>query len=373
MPFEERAEADGSKVMDFPAAMLKRLEERAGRVFVEYKLFKSHLFTEAEAPDSSVFTQDQLLLKSGKQAYLLTDHTFKSYPKNFDKGMAPRSIGLKLCNRNFFYESLRPKIIDEKVEMIAKSMQMRVWEWFKTYYLPKSAENGLDSMKLLTWTAKIDPVKHPKHPAVSGGRARGGALPLSCIHFTSFKEFGIDLPSTHPDDPGNLVGPSVTTDKCPIEVRMCFESPREGLGLAGQGSQTGENLVVYNPDSPESFVDVLLHELGHSMGQTVTGGYSLPPKGFASPKSTAEPDPLYGHNGTMGHVYTGKGHSGPHCAYGLTDAQKMLADYGGQAGTCIMFGENSGSDPSSATAGFCPECSDYIKGRDLQDLTAIME
>jgi hypothetical protein len=72
-------------------------------------------------------------------------------------------------------------------------------------------------------------------------------------------------------------------------------------------------------------------------------------------------------------VYIAHGHSGPHCAYGLTDVQKKLGDYGGQAGTCIMFGENSGSDPGSATTGFCPECSDYIKARDLRDLTAEME
>jgi outer membrane protein OmpA-like peptidoglycan-associated protein len=372
MPFEERAEEDGGKVKDFPAAMLKRLEERGGSVFVEYKLFKSHIFTEAEAPDSSVFTKEQMLLKTGKQAYLLTDHTFKSYPENFDKGMAPRSIGLKLCNRNFYYESFDPNLKDKKVEMKTKAMQILVWEWYKAYYLPKSAENGNDSMKLLTWTAKIDPVKNPKHPAVSGGKARSGVLDQNCITFTSLKEIGIELPSAKPDDPGNLVGASVTADKCPIEIRMQFESPREGLGLAGQGAQTGENLVVYNSDSPECFVDVLLHELGHSMGQTVFGS-KKPPKGLPEPKTVSEVDNDYANNGSLGHVYIAHGHSGPHCAYGLTDAQKKMKEYGGQGGTCIMFGENSGSDPSSATTGYCPECSDYIKARDLRDLTAVLE
>ena len=372
MHFEERTEAGGSKATDLTAAMLERLRERAGKVFVEYTLYKAHLFTEAEAPEGSVYTKEQMLLGSGGQAYLLTDHTFKSYPKNFDKGMAPRAIGLKLCDLNFFYESFDPNIIDEIVEMKSKSVQIPVGDWYKALFLPKSAENGQDSMKLLTWTAKIDPAKYPEHPAVSGGKARSGTLSLDCIKFTNIREFGVELPSTRAEDPGHLVGASVTADKCPIEVRMRFESPYVGLGLAGQGAQTGENLVVYNADSPECTVDVLLHELGHSMGQTVFGS-KKPPKGLPKPKTISEVDSKYSSNGTLGHVYTKHGHSGPHCAYGLSDSQKGLNDYSGKGGICILFGENPGYDPSPATAGFCPQCSDYIKARDLRDLTVVLE
>lgn len=372
LSLEERAEADGSKVRDLPAAMLARLQERAGKVFVEYTLYKSHFFAEAEAPESSVFTKDQMLLGSDGQAYLLTDHTFKSYPKNFDKGMAPRAIGLKLCNRNFFYESFDPDLIDECIEMKAITAQVMVGDWYKARYLPKSAENGLDSMKLLTWKAKIDPGRFPNHPAVSGGRVRSGTLSLDCIRFTNISEFGIVLPTALPGDPGNFVGASVTEDECPIEVRMRFESPSEGLGLAGQDAQSGENLVVYDSESPECVVDVLLHELGHSMGQTVFGS-KKPPKGLSKPKTISEVDTLYASNGTLGHIYVGHFHSGPHCAYGLTDAQKGLDSYKGLAGTCIMFGANPGFDPSSATNGFCPQCSDYIRARDLRDLTAVLE
>lgn len=132
------------------------------------------------------------------------------------------------------------------------------------------------------------------------------------------------LSDASPADPGNLVGPADSAEKCPIEVTIEYEGAKEGLGLAGQGAQKGENLVVYNPDSPDSFVDVLLHELGHSMGQTVVSG--------------------------------------------IYDADKGGVGYGNKGGTCIMFGENSGKDPSSATMGFCPLCLDYIKARNLFDL-----
>jgi hypothetical protein len=109
------------------------------------------------------------------------------------------------------------------------------------------------------------------------------------------------------------------------------------------------------------------------MGQTVYSGIYLPPKGLAVPKKTGEADTDYAHNGAKGHVYVGKGHSGSHCAYGLSDLEKASGNYGGKGGTCIMFGENSGSGASLAVTGFCPQCEAYIKSRDLSDLTGLLE
>lgn len=368
MPFEERAMPNGTKVMDFSAGMRDRIKDRLGKGFVEYEVFKSHTFTEAEAPECSVFKSEQLGLSAGKKAYVLTDHTFRSYPKTFDKGMLPRSIGLKLCNRNFFFESRKTKPLRHRYTLNSDSFKVKVTTWYGVYFLPKSAENGLDSVKSFTWKALVNPLTHPDHPGVRGGAARTGVLNSNLIELITTSEFGFKLPSASPDDPGLLAGPAVSDEKCPIEVTIEFEGASAGLGLAGQGAQQGENLVVFNADSPDSFVDVLLHELGHSMGQTVYAGYYDPPKGMVTPKTSAEKDPTYAHNGTNGHTYVEKLHSGSHCSYGLSDAEKTLASYEGQPGTCIMFGENSGKDPSSATTGFCPLCVDYIKGRNLLDL-----
>jgi outer membrane protein OmpA-like peptidoglycan-associated protein len=373
MPFEERVESDGSKVMDFSSGMRERIRERLGKAFVEYELFKSILFDEAAAPECSVFKSEQLDLPAGKKGYVLTDHTFKSYPKNFDRSQSPRSIGLKLCNRNYFFEPGSSQLISRILTLHANTFKFKVKNWYGAFFLPKSAADGQDAVKTFKWKALVDPAKFPGHPGVSGGKARQGALDSACIKLITTSEFEIDLPSGSPTDPGSFAGAAETETHCPIEVEIDFEGADEGLGLAGQGAQTGENLVVYNTSSPDSFVDVLLHELGHSMGQTVFSGYYEAPKGLLMPKETGEDDATYAHNGTKGHVYDEKGHSGSHCAYGLSDVDKARASYGGKGGTCIMFGENSGSGASLATTGFCPQCLDYIKARDLRDLTVELQ
>ena len=373
MAFEERETADGAAVMDFPSGMLSRIKERLGKAYVEYELFKSHAFSEADAPEGAVFKSEQIGLPAGGKGYVLTDHTFKSYPKKFDKGMAPRSIGLKLCNRNYFFESANSLLTSYTLPFTSSTLLVEPFKRNQVFFLPKSAENGLDSVKSLTWKALVDPIAHPKHPGVANGRAREGVLSSTSIKLITTKAFEIELPSLDPMDPGKLVGPNLTAERCPIEVKIKFEGAEEGLGLAGQGAQEGENLVVYNPDSPDSFVDVLLHELGHSMGQTIYSGTYLPPKGYTVPKKSSEDDADYAHNGTKGHVYVGKGHSGPHCAYGLSDLDKALASYSGKPGTCIMFGENSGQGDSLATTGYCPQCEDNIKHRDIHDLSDLLE
>ena len=373
MSFEEKLLPDGTKGVDFHGPMVSRMKERLGKVFVEYEIFKSHLFEEKDAPKGSIYRSEQLGLPADKRGYVLTDHTFKSYPKKFDLGMAPRSIGLKLCHRNFYFESHKTPLISREMVFKSDFYIYDVGAMDKKSFLPISAENGGDAVHSLTWKAKIDPAKHPGHPAVLDGKPRQGKLDSKSVDMITTRMIRIDLPKDSEFSPGNLVGPDVTDAHCPVDVSIKFEGASEGLGLAGQGSQTGENLVVYNPDFPDSFVDVLLHELGHSMGQTVYSGYYLPPKGLSMPKRSTETDPKYAFNGSFGHVYVGNEHSGSHCAYGLSDLDKDSTDYRRKPGICIMFGENSGSGSSSATAGFCPQCEDYIKSRDLRDLSDLLE
>ncbi len=304
----------------------------------------------------------QLGYPAGKKGYVLTDHTFKSYPINFDKGKRPRSIHIKLYNRNFFFESRNMALTIDTYTLTAKNFTVHVTDWYSGYYLPLSAENGLTSIKLLTWRAKIDPAKHPEHPGVKNGSVRSGNLPFDAIKFISVSKIEICLPDTNPDDPGNLVGPRVTANQCPIEVDIEFECAQEGLGMAGQGAQKGELLSCYNSSAREVSIDVLLHEIGHCAGLTVYRGIYKPPEGLLYPKTV---DDVTG--GKRGNAYIGKSHSGSHCAFGLTDLQKSQASFSNLPGTFIMFGENNGKDPSKAK-GFCVECQTYFRARELDDI-----
>jgi len=140
--------------------------------------------------------------------------------------------------------------------------------------------------------------------------------------------------------------------------------------------QAGEIMVVFNADEYQCSIDSLLHELGHSMGLAATGE-NKPAPGMPDCKKTDKPEDIddYKFNGTKGHVYEGHGHVGQHCAYGMSDEDKGKNPYWINSpkihsnGTCIMFGEGKRKGASLATSGFCPQCRDHAKARDLSDLS----
>lgn len=353
---------------DLPAACLARISSLLDPNFLEYKVHMMHTFAEAAAPAGTVFDAAYFPGATRKQ-FVLTDHTFTLYPSSngtWDDGKRPRSVGLRLCDRNFFNDSGTTRVSDDAVTTaFVVDVRTRLRRWM----LPKSGRSGRDAIRRIRWRANIDAAANPGHPAVSGGARRSGQLdPVADVTFNSIRQFTVNLPTDTPTSPGSLVGPTVTPTHCPITLSITFEAADEGLGLAGQGAQSGENLVCYAPAAPQTTMDVLVHEFCHSAGMAVIGG-TTPPPGLATPKTTAQADPDNQDAGsTLGHLYVGHGHSGGHCARGLTDAQKRQANYGNMAATCINFGENSLQDPSARTDKICVTCGDVLRARQLTSI-----
>ena len=192
------------------------------------------------------------------------------------------------------------------------------------------------------------------------------------ITYHRLDKIEIVLPDADPADPGSLVGDEGTVGKCPIHIWTIIEPTSEGLGMAfKEPDGSPGNLFVYNPSSWKPSTDVLLHELGHTMGMCLEDD-NIPPPGFSKPKLVSEIDPIFKGPGTnrKGHLYTGKEHSGAHCAWGMSDRKKRSDDYletGG--GTCVMFGHNDTStNDSLATTGFCDQCRLHIRARNLKDI-----
>ena len=468
---ERDADEGGGKIKDFPTAMLNRIKSRAGDAFFEYQGYKSHIFTEADAPEASVFDSTYFKQRAGSKVYVLTDHTFKAYPKAFDKGKDPRCIYLKLCDKNYYFEPGResPTRITPQTEVKRHEVSLPA----NRYFLPKSAGDGSDAIKQLKWKAVVDKSvcgpaletdfqeenqdgsartfkieetqtgnsitiafdnptfghiatdlssdhkaaidtflaectdpanvrphydkvkikvtgskkdntrrsdradnvmseidkafnahRRPVHPGLDdNGDPLQGTLLVAAVKTVDYKKFAVELPDAADSDPGKFVG-AMSTTQCPIKLTIKYEGAHSGLGLAGSGAQKGENLMVYVATATDCSVDTLLHELGHSMGMTITSGANKNPPGTDMPKSVSEND-----GGSKGNYYTGKGHSGAHCAFGLSDGDKGAASYGGKGGTCIMFGEGPSTGASKATSGFCTTCRTYINARDLRDLT----
>lgn len=176
----------------------------------------------------------------------------------------------------------------------------------------------------------------------------------------------LNLPAGADDQPGNFAGAESATH-CPVSVEIVFEPQHEGLGMAGQGPQTGELLLCVSAAAPLSTADIALHELGHQYGLSKTA-HGLPGLANAKGVAEAETEARYQNVGANGHFYTGKGHSGGHCAWGLTDAQKARATYGGLRGTCIMYGASSLDDGTRTAAGFCVQCADHVRAQHLDRL-----
>jgi hypothetical protein len=213
------------------------------------------------------------------------------------------------------------------------------------------------------------------HPGLDDSQAPvGGDLLLTAIDMTAstYRKMMINLPADTPDDPGSFVGTDTTDTECKINVTVVFEPQHGGRGLAGQGAQKGELLMVYaGAGSALCDTDTMLHELGHQYNMTTYNqAADAHAPGLPKPKSTAEDETVdeYKNVGAKGHYYNAHGHSGSHCAWGLNDTNKALASYGGKGGSCTMFGEGPSLDSRRTVTGFCAQCIDYIRARDLSAL-----
>jgi hypothetical protein len=207
------------------------------------------------------------------------------------------------------------------------------------------------------------------HPGLTdAGAPRSGTLAQACINMgeSTRSEIVLDLPDSSPADPGSLAG-AMSATHCPVKIECYIESHNKALGLC-----TGADvLACFSKAAARVDVCTTLHELGHSYGMTVFVAADRPPAGMARPKTIVQAEPVarYRATGNKGNFYDRHGHSGSHCAFGLTDAEKnnasfQVAGYGGRA-RCIMFGAG-GVDRV-----FCPQCIDLILGTNLKALPVV--
>lgn len=348
---------------DLGAGHRARIDQLLLPCFIEYRVWKDHVFPEAAAPQGTVFTG--AYFGAARKQYVLTDHTFTLYPAAWDNGKRPRSVGLKLCDKNYFNDNGVVNVVHHTFQTPRHRFDMS--GSVGRCVLPFSANDGSQAIKRIRWIAQINAAANPAHPAVHGGAPRSGVLGQADVTFVDITHFEVRLPAgtAAAPGPGAWVGPAGPAT-CPIRVVVEVEGADEALGLSGQGAQQGENLVCYKDAAPQTTVDVVIHEFCHSAGMAALGG-NTPPPGIPQPKTTADVDPDNQCSvSTHGHLYTGHGHSGGHCARGLNDAQKAQGLYGRLPGTCINFGENDLNDPSQRTDLICKTCAIILKARELQ-------
>jgi hypothetical protein len=207
------------------------------------------------------------------------------------------------------------------------------------------------------------------HPGLDdAGRPRTGSLTLDNIDMATAtrRNCVVQLPDANPTDPGSFVGAASAT-KCPVSLDTYIEVHNEALGLCEQA----DVLCVFHKASAAGDVCTTMHELGHSYGMAVYSGHDSPPVGMDMPKKVSENEAVnrYKTNGTKGQTYVGHDHSGSHCAYGLSDAQKAQPSYQtaphGNAAKCVMFGSGG------IVRSFCPQCIDLIRGSKITAIPVV--
>lgn len=139
-------------------------------------------------------------------------------------------------------------------------------------------------------------------------------------------------------------------------------------GIAGKSSGCAIILINRGGEPSDKIAQALLHEIGHSLGQSWSTN--------ANPPAGVRFDRKYLYGSSVTNSRRNRGHQGPHCAFGLPDQYlddsqdyHNLLTNDGLHGSCVMFG---GIGPrtvySEQTRQFCRNCLPTIKAEDLSKI-----
>lgn len=118
-----------------------------------------------------------------------------------------------------------------------------------------------------------------------------------------------------------------------------------------RGVAMGNDYLALREAPSDDMGGTLLHEIGHAIEQAV----AVVPPGLSASEH--------------GRQYTGRGHTGPHCAFGVADAafnagNKTALLLGRTDAQCVMFGESTGSRPVA----FCAKCEPFARAYEIESM-----
>lgn len=123
--------------------------------------------------------------------------------------------------------------------------------------------------------------------------------------------------------------------------------------------------------SPEGIIDTFCHEMGHNLGQAYADKAVDPTYGFDAVNEI--PNMPFPAGVPAGLPYGGLGHTGTHCAFGISASDRQTAVTNGDispyfsSAKCVMYGANDMTSTNSRP--FCDDCLKFIKAIDGSDIT----
>jgi hypothetical protein len=139
-----------------------------------------------------------------------------------------------------------------------------------------------------------------------------------------------------------------------ISIQLEGVGMREPLGAAALG-----DIVIssgFGTIPARALALIIAHEVGHCMGQAY-GGRATPTAGIPLPAEVPG-----------GHIYSGKGHQGYHCANGVLRKDELKYTYAGinAEAVCVMFGQRDQTVDVSFP--FCSFCITYVLAENLSNI-----
>lgn len=313
--------------------------------------------------------KDKLLLIAG-------DHNAPWFRGKFDAAAANGKLGvdLTLCDAQFDAGAKKTPVYG-KASVVLETAEKEVFLDDGKWAFPTSLIDGTDAFVSGKWEA----VNPPK------GKKLAGKLTTEALAIDKAgPSVKVVLPASVDGDPGKLVGDGTGGT---FKIRVTFKV-KAAFGPFGGWSDGAHQMVVLTKVA-DIFNDIVLHELGHNMRQTVGDPDNAPPKGLTVADHA--------------NAYQERGHSGGHCHWGLDAAgathvakqkpdgtteyldlvgdasdaadytklrKKVGTDYQRVFGTCVMYGGTSSrADTAIATESFCEQCLPFIKAASLEDVT----
>jgi hypothetical protein len=323
-------------------------------IFVRYERYKTLAFSESDGPPpaGAWFDGPMMGLPAGRKV-CIGDHNKAHFHAKFDDQKTPLGVHVLVCHKQF--DGGNPAHQSVLTETIAASTHTPTPfppttgtpAWCHTIDIttvtpganvfPKAIQDGADAVRNATWTSL----------ATAGPHAGAhGTVPADHVHVDWVNHRNVVTIKLPPQ------AAAVVDAGAPVRLRYTV---LWALGeYLGESDGKRPNLQLLVDMANTSFNDVMAHELGHTMGAVLK---SVPPGLSAS---------------DHGWKYTGRGHMGPHCAFGAPahtfhDATQDLTGLGAHC-KCIMYGENS-SQGSLSSGHYCEKCVPFLCATALQDIT----
>ncbi len=344
-------QATRPSTMSLPS--LARITASLEEIHVRYEKYKELAFSEADSPPAGAWFDGPMMGLPAGRCVCIGDHNKAHFHAKFDDQKNPVGVHVLLCHTQFDGGKTAHKSTPS--DTISKTTHVKVpfppgaatTAWCheldistvngSANVFPKAIQDGADSVRGATWTSLA-----PTGPAAG----KSGAVPADHVH--------VDWVNNR----------NVVTIKLPADAAACVDAGASvrvsytvlwALGeYLGESDGARPNLQLIAQLANDSTNDVMAHELGHTMGAVLKAA----PPGLSA--------------GDHGWKYTGRGHQGPHCAFGadaavFADATKNLTGLGAKC-KCIMYGEN-GKAASNSNGRFCEKCRPFLDAEALGDIT----